>query len=85
MTQDIILFEKDKFCVGIAKEGYYEGFGHNYCHRNILKGAGFYIEHLLHEIDLKNQDNDALSRYCEMLEQKIAQLANMQDKKVILE
>ena len=47
----------------------------SYQNRGIEQGA----------IDLKNQDNDALSRYCEMLEQKIAQLANMQDKKVILE
>lgn len=38
-----------------------------------------------HQLKLVNQDNDALSRYCEMLEKKIAQLANMQDKKVILE
>ena len=38
-----------------------------------------------HQLKLINQDNDALSRYCEMLEKKIAQLANMQDKKVILE
>lgn len=38
-----------------------------------------------HQIDLKNQDNDALSRYCEMLEKKITRLGNMQDKKVILE
>ena len=38
-----------------------------------------------HQLKLVNQDNDALSRYCEMLEKKITQLANMQDKKVILE
>ena len=38
-----------------------------------------------HQLNLVNQDNDALSRYCEILEKKIAQLANMQDKKVILE
>ena len=45
-----------------------------------------------HQLKLVNQDNDALSRYCDKLEKiieeqrnKIAQLTNMQDKKVILE
>ena len=38
-----------------------------------------------HQLKLVNQDNDALSRYCDYLEKKITQLANMQDKKVILE
>ena len=52
---------------------------------NVSNNISVENENLKHQLKLVNQDNDALSRYCEMLEQKIAQLANMQDKKVILE
>ena len=51
-----ILFQKDKYIVGITEEGnIYETYGYTNC-RNILGGAALYIKELQAEIEkLKNK------------------------------